>query len=357
LAAVLAIALMATLGAAAPSAEGALLRPRGHNVYFGVSDTGDPGQFGEFTRAVGHHPPVIESFRTWGSDVPDSIQRWRTARARPILHISTADSHDGHELISPEQIAMGIGDEFLVRLNELFWHKQMRAYIRPLGEPNRCLNVYSSYECAGNLRDGEHRPRWYRLAFRRMYVILHGGGRRSKIDGRLAAAGLPPLTVDVGGLPKAPVALVWSPLPSGSPGIPQNLPAHFYPGSRWVDWVATDFYASYAEWNALNRIYGLAPHKPFAFTEWGMEAGDDPSFVRKLFTWVKRHRRCQMLVYYQDFGSSSPYRIQNYPTSLGVLRNELRSPLFPSFATGAPRRPPPPPPPSGGLGPGHPHHH
>ena len=70
---------------------------------------------------VGHHPPVIESFRTWGSDFPDSIQRWQTARARPMIHITTADSHDGHELISPAGIALGGGDEYLVRLNKLFW--------------------------------------------------------------------------------------------------------------------------------------------------------------------------------------------------------------------------------------------
>ena len=41
----------------------------------------------------------------------------------------------------------------------------MRAYLRPLGEPNRCLNVYASYDCDGNLRDAAHKPRWYRLAF------------------------------------------------------------------------------------------------------------------------------------------------------------------------------------------------
>ena len=40
-------------------------------------------------------------------------------------------------------------------------------------------------------------------------------------------------------------------------------------------------------------------------------------------TWVQRHPRCKMLVYYQDFGSSSAYRIQNYPVSLNVLKDEL----------------------------------
>jgi hypothetical protein len=347
IAAVLATLLVALLAAPAPAGAG-LLEPGGRRIYFGVSDTGDPGQFGEFSRAVSHHSPIIESFRTWGSDVPDSIQRWQTARARPMLHITTADNNDGHELITPKQIALGDGDGYLIRLNNLFWHKHMRAYIRPLGEPNRCLNVYASYDCEGNPIAG-HAPRWYRLAFRRIYVIVHGGGLRAQIDKRLAEAGLPALTEDVRGLPKAPVAVIWSPLPTGSPGTPRNLPAHFYPGARWVDWTGTDFYASYAEWKALNRIYDLAPHKPFAITEWGMEAGDDPSFVRELFTWVKRHRRCKMLVYYQDFGSTSPYRIQNYPTSLSVLKAELHSPLFPSFAEGAPQRPPPPP---GGIGSG-----
>ena len=96
---------------------------------------------------------MIQSFRTWGSDFPESIQRWQTARARPMLHITTADSNDGHELITPAAIAHGAGDEYLLRLNKLFWTKKMRAYIRPLGEPNRCLNVYAAYDCEGKFRD------------------------------------------------------------------------------------------------------------------------------------------------------------------------------------------------------------
>jgi hypothetical protein len=343
-----AIALLAIV-AASPARAG-LLEPRGDKVFFGVSDTGDPAQFGEFSRAVKKHPAVIESFRTWGSDFPDSIQRWQIARARPLIHITTADSGDGHEIVSPQGIAEGAGDEYLVRLNRLFYEKDLRAYVRPLGEPNRCLNVYASYDCGGNLRDEAHRPRWYKLAFRRIYVIVHGGGKRGKIDHRLAEAGLPPLQSEVAGLPKAPVAIVWSPLPSGSPTVPQNRPRHFYPGSRWVDWVGTDFYAAYPEWKSLTGLYRRFSGKPFAITEWGVESGDDPAFVRKLFTWVSQHSRCKMLVYYQDFGSTSNYRIENYSASLGVLKARLHSPVFPPFAPGAPHRPPPP---QGGVGVGH----
>ncbi|MBS1885951.1 MAG: hypothetical protein JSU06_02065, partial [Actinobacteria bacterium] len=105
----------------------------------------------------------------------------------------------------------------------------------------------------------------------------------------------------------------------------------------------TDFYASYPEWGALTKLYERYPEKPFAITEWGVEAGDDPAFVSRLFVWVQRHPRTKMLVYYQDFGSNSSYRIQNYAESLAVLKAQLHSGKFPAFAPGAPHLPPPPP--------------
>jgi hypothetical protein len=228
IAAVLAILLVAAL-AAAPAAQAKLLEPPGKKVWFGVSDTGDMADFGHFSDSVDKHPAVIESFRTWGSEFPDSIQRWQTARARPMIHITTADNNDGHELISLAQIARGDGDGYLVRLNNLFAAKHMRAYVRPLGEPNRCLNVYAAYDCAGKPRGPEDSAAQYRRAFRRIYVIVHGGGKKAAIDKRLAEAGLPRLRADVGGLPKAPVAIVWSPHPSGDPTLPPQPPPPLLP--------------------------------------------------------------------------------------------------------------------------------
>jgi hypothetical protein len=347
-------AVLCTLAAAgaclawtAPAMAGTL-EPRGRKVFFGVSDTGDSADFGELSRLLRKHPALIQTFRTWGSDFPESIERWQAARARPVLHITTADSSDGHELITPRAIAQGHGDEYLMRLNMLFWAKRMPAYIRPLGEPNRCLNVYAAYDCAGEARDAAHSPRWYKRAFRRIYVIVHGGGRRGRIDARLAEAGLPPLRSDVGGLPKAPVALLWSTLPGGSPTVPRNRPRHFYPGSDYVDWVGTDLYSDNPDWKALTGLYRRFSGKPFALPEWGVSSGDDPTFVRRLLTWVDRHRRCKMLVYYQDFGATSSYRLQNNPASLAVLTDWLHSPRIPHFAPSPPKAPPPPP---GGVAP------
>ncbi len=330
------------LVASAPASAFSLV-PQGKNVFFGLSDTGDSADFGQFSSALHKHPALIESFRTWGAEFPGSIERWQAARARPVLHITTADSSDGHEIITPRGIATGGGDEYLIRLNKLFWAKKMRAYIRPLGEPNRCLNVYASYDCAGEPRDAAHSTRWYKLAFRRIYVIVHGGGSRAKIDARLHEAGLPPLQSDVAGLPKAPVEVIWSPLPAGSPTVPGNRPRFYYPGSKWVDWAGTDFYADNQDWKSLYGLYRRYSDKPFAITEWSVDTGDDSAYVRKLMTWVDRHRRTKMLIYYQDFGSTSSYRLQNSPQSLGVLRNKIHNGRFPSYAPFPPKAPPPPP--------------
>jgi hypothetical protein len=345
-AALLVAALLSAV--AAGGASGGALQPRGDKVFFGVSDTGNMADFGHFSEALRKHPALIESFRSWGSEFPDSIQRWQTARARPVLHITTADTGDGHELIDPRQIAQGYGDEYLVRLNKLFWAKKMPAYVRPLGEPNRCINVYASYDCAGDARDAAHSPRWYRLAFRRIDILLHGGGKRAKIDARLAAAGLPPLQSSAPGLPRAPVAVIWSTLPAGSPTVPQNRPRYFYPGDRYVDWVGTDFYSDNQDWKALTGLYNRYSSKPFTIPEFGVSTGDDPTYMKRLFVWVRRHTRCRMLVYYQDFGSTSSYRIQNYPASQAVLSQALHHKLFPPFAPNPPQLPPPPP---GGVAP------
>jgi hypothetical protein len=345
LATLAAVALCFT--ATASAGTGALL-PKGKKIFFGISDTGDPADFGQFSEALNKHPALIESFRTWGSDFPESIERWQEARARPVLHITTGEVGSGSELISPRSIAQGFGDEYLVRLNRLFWEKKMPAYIRPLGEPNRCLNVYASYDCAGNLRDAAHKPRWYRLAFRRIYVIVHGGGSLARINALLGETGLAPLKAAVKGLPKAPIAVLWSTLPAGSPTVPHNRPRYFYPGDDWVDWVGTDFYSDNQDWKALTGLYNRYSKKPFSLPEFGVSNGDDPAYMTKLMTWVRRHKRTKMLIYYQDFGSTSAYRIQNYPASLAALSDALHHPVFPAFAPNPPVAPPPPP---GGIAP------
>ena len=340
-------AAWACLGAAGAAAG--VLEPQGKQVYFGVSDTGNPASFGEFSTAVSKHPAVIESFRAWGSDFHDSIQRWEIARARPMIHITTADPQTGAEMISLAAIASGAGDGYLIRLNHLFAEKHMRAYVRPLGEPNRCLNVYAAYECAGHPREAEDSARNYRRAFRRIYVIVHGGGKAKLINERLAEAGLPPLNATVGGLPKAPVAIVWSPLPSGSPTTKKNLPQHLLPGGEMGRLDRHRLLRLLSRMGRADAALRTLSGKAVRDHRVGRRSRRRPELRRHLFAWVKTHPRTKMLVYYQDFGSTSNYRIQNYAESLSVLTAQLHSGNFPAYAPGAPHLPPPPP---GGLEPG-----
>lgn len=363
-----ALAVSACLAAAA-SASGELLPAPKGKIFFGVTDTGEIEDFQAFADSVGKHPSVIQTFHPWGNSLHYAIPRWGEAQARPMLHISTVDDQTGGELITPRGIATAASDDYLIRLNSSFGTRQIRAYIRPLGEMNRCLNLWASYTCGGRLRSGSHKPYWYRQAFRRIAIIVRGGGTLAEINTRLAAANLPPVDrraksgLEPDAFPYAPVSMVWSPLPGGSPPTRRNRPMRYYPGHRYVDWVGTDFYSKYPVWRTLRRFYRIKKlrRKPLALTEWGVSAGDDPKFVRKLFRWVRRHKRTKMLIYYQDFGPSNAYRIQNYPRSRRVMTRNLRQRRFLSIPPDPPAAPVPgtptdpsdpvpPPPPTGGTG-------
>jgi hypothetical protein len=352
---------------AATTASGQLLKPDAGQVFFGVTDTGKLSDFQSFADSVGKHPALLETFHPWGNSLHYAIPRWGDAQARPMLHISTVDPNTLAELITPRGIATGTSDDYLIRLNSSFATRNILAYIRPLGEMNRCLNAWAAYDCQGNSRGDSYTPFWYKQAFRRIAIVIRGGGSLAEINARLAAAGLPALDRKAGkglepsSLPAAPVSMVWSPLPGGSPATKKNLPGNFYPGSAYVDWVGTDIYSRYPVWRTLTRFYKAKKYrrKPFALTEWGVSAGDNPKFVKRIFTWVRRHKRTKMLIYYQDFGTSNPYRIQNYPKSRAVIARNLRLARFPGLASNPPAPPAagtptdpnePPAPPTGGTG-------
>src|SRR5690606_17156313 len=138
-------ALLFAAGLSVPSGA-AVLKPPPGKVFFGVTDTGDAADFREFARQVHKHPAVIQTFHPWDNSWSKSVPRWRSVRARPMLHITTR-ADDGTELITPRQIARGRGDDYLIRINQTSSKRRLRMYLRPLGEPNRCLNYYSGVDC------------------------------------------------------------------------------------------------------------------------------------------------------------------------------------------------------------------
>ncbi len=326
-------------------AQADLLKPPTGKVFFGVTDTGIGNDFRDFAQDVGKHPSVVQTFHPWGNTLHRAMPRWRAIRARPMLHITTR-SDSGTELINPRQIALGKGDDYLLRLNRSLARNQMRAYIRPLGEPNRCLNYYAGVDCSGNVRGGSYAFKWYRSAFRRIAIIIRGGAKRGRINASLKKIGLPKVYKRSKSktlpriLPKAPVAMVWSPLPAGSPTVKVNRPKNYWPGTDWVDWVATDFYSRYGNWKHLKKFYvkwSLGKRRPMALSEFGLWGKDKPGFIKKIFRFVKSRKQMRMMVYYQDFGTSNEFRIQNFPRGRKTLKKFISAEKFPRFAPYYPR--------------------
>jgi hypothetical protein len=351
------LALVLAALAAAPASALTLVPPK-PSVFFGVSDRGTTAEFNEFAYYVGKHPALLETFHPWGNSLNQAYERWRETGTRPILHISTADDQTLAEMITPQQIALGGGDDYLLQLNDFFAKRGLPAYIRPLGEPNRCLNVWSAVTCEGLPKGGEHTTGWYKQAFRRMVAIVRGGVTLEQINATLAEIGLPPVNRTKGppptSLPAAPVSIIWAPLPGGSPRVKGNFPGNYWPGSRWVDWAGTDFYSQYPVWRDLNRFYSARQwrRKPFALAEWGVFGEDDPRFVKQTMAWILKRPRVRMFVYYRGFGETdNPYQLGLYPRTSNTLRLKIRRPTFLQYAeynagTLPPLPPPPPKPPA-----------
>jgi hypothetical protein len=335
---VVALVAVAVAALGGGQASALTLAPPKPNVFLGVSDRGSTEEFNEFAAFTAKHPALLETFHPWGNSLNAAYERWRETGTRPILAISTADDQTLAELITPQQIALGAGDDYLLQLNDFFASHALPAYIRPLGEPNRCLNVWSAVNCDGSQKGGEHTTGWYKQAFRRIVAIVRGGQTLEGINLTLAEIGLPPLSRTKGpnpeSLPAAPVSMIWSPLPGGSPRVKGNFPGNYWPGSRWVDWVGTDFYSQYPVWKDLNRFYAGKQWKgkPVAVTEWAVSQEDEPRFVKQLIGWTVKRPRVRMLVYYVGFGAGNQYDLNLYPRTANTLRLKIRRANFLPYA-------------------------
>ena len=126
-------------------------------------------------------------------------------------------------------------------------------------------NGYCAFNRNGSRRDVEPLdPAWFRKAFARMYLVVHGGGDVNRRGSR--RLGLPP----VAGLgleyenPLSRASVIWNPQGYGSPDVPGNSAQAYYPGDAYVDVVGNDLYdiRGKVEWAANDRLYRAHPSKP-----------------------------------------------------------------------------------------------
>ena len=324
----LAAALAATFVLALPVAAQAdpFLPPAG-KVFAGVTGGYETS---DFVRQTGQHPSVFQFFGGWNQSLEYMFRGAERARSRLMIHVDTRDS-SGRERITPRGLARGKGDGYLLELGARIAESGQPTYIRLMSEMDGNWNAYCAYTASGRPKGGAHTTGWYRQAWRRTVLILRGGPL-SSVNAKLRALHLPPVRGASGDLPRGRIAFLWVPQVAGAPDVRGNAPRAYWPGSRYVDWVGTDFYSKFPNFSGLESFYRQFPRKPFAFAEWAMWGGDDPGFVRRLFGWARSHRRVRMMLYNQGKESPGLFRLRRYPRARAALRHELRAPRFVPFA-------------------------
>ena len=187
-------------------AAGVGAQPNVSKLLLGIH--GDPGRFQSQTgqkSAIQHIFLGWQQGMTWGRRIDVYLPQLAPI---PMLHLGIGGPGAVRVArITMQQIATGQGDAYLVHLNKAINGFGGLVYVRAMAEMNADKALYNSANGPG------FSPQWYRLAFARIYLILHGGPRM-KIDVALKRLGLPYLTVheDLPPNPKGKLRVIWNPV-------------------------------------------------------------------------------------------------------------------------------------------------
>lgn len=283
------------------------------------------GEASRFRSHTGQHSDVEMVFLGWGQTYRAGglyLDEW-FPQLGEIPMISFGTARRGREAITPRAIAKGRGDRWLIALNRAIHRWGKPIYMRPLAEMNGHWNYYCAYNSNGTLRNAAHRQKELRRAFRRIYLILHGGDRAT-LNRRLRALDMPGVAVDLAVNPAPTLKVVWNPQGFGSPNVAGNRAAAYYPGRWYVDVVANDLYdiRFRAAWEANEKLYRAYPGKPYAIGEFGLWGIDDPAFIRRMARFARTHSRVELVVYYKS-GRGSQFDLATKPRSRAAYRTYL----------------------------------
>ena len=256
---------------------------------------------------------------TWGGDF---AAWWPRLGRVPIISLGT-NNRWRREAITPRGIAMGNGDRYLKAFGRAIHAWGGPIIIRPMAEMNGHWNFYSAYNANGTRRNAAHSQRNFRRAFKRLYLILHGGDRAA-VNRKLARSGMPPVS---GNLPQNPyptLKIVWNPQGYGSPNVPGNRAHVYYPGDAYVDLVANDLYSidyRYA-WEANLALFRRYRNKPYAIGEFGLWGIDHPAFVRRIGSFIRNHPRVKLAIFFEA-QRGSIFDLASKPRSRAAYRNQI----------------------------------
>ena len=300
---------------------------------------GIAGQADRFEAQTGQDSQVRQIFlgwgqgSSWGSPFADLFAGLKPV---PMLHLGTDAGRGRGEAITPTQIAAGRGDAYLIALNRAIAAHGGEIYVRVMAEMNNPRNLYAPTRLDGTSRGPSHSPAAYKQAFRRVYLILHGGGQ---VDATLRRLGMPPVGRELA-INAAPVlTVIWNPI-AGFDARSKRPAQAFYPGDAYVDMVGNDMFANrmgIASHAANEALYRAHPGKPYALPEWGTSI-DDPGFVKQVCRFLRTKPRTRLAAYF-DARPGSPYDLG----SKNAARAEYRRCITPIGASASGRVPPVPP--------------
>jgi hypothetical protein len=265
-----------------------------------------------FDELTGQHTRVGHVIAIWGQG---PVTRMLDSLGEtPMLGLRTGS-------LTSRDIALGRGDAFLGEINRAVAARVGVVYLRPMPEMNGHWNEYCAYNSDGSSRGAARSTSQFKKAFARIYVLAHGGPA-DDVNTKLRRLGLPSAhTGELAANPVSRLRVVWNPQGYGSPDVPGNSAAAYYPGDAYVDVVANDLYniRRSAAWDANDRLYGAHPGKPYAIAEWANWGFDDPGFVARMAQFVRSHRRLELLAYFNG-RPGSPWDIAGQPLSRAAYR-------------------------------------
>ena len=280
-----------------------------------------------YARASGKHPAVYQESVAWGQYLPGITKAATESRARMMMSISTM--FGSKNVITPQGIASGSGDRWLIGLGAQIAAARNITYVELMPEMDNAAAPYSAFNATGSPRARAYSAAEFKLAWQRATLVLRGGPVAG-IDKALKQLGLPSLKTKASSLPQAPVAMVWDALTAGTPAVTGNAPANYFPGKSYVDWVSTDFYSDYPDFKRLTPFVEQYSSFPFAFSDYAIWNGDnDATFIGQLFAWIAQHHQARMLIY-DD--ASSHFALSAYPASAAALRHAIAPATFPAYA-------------------------
>jgi hypothetical protein len=299
-------ALLAAAALAPPSAQA--------GVILGVHGNAD-----RFASQTGQESQIRHTFVSFAQG--NALRRVAESLGPVPMLALNSGSYGKPQTATPRGHAQGENDAFLFELNAVVaaWPGD-RFYVRPFPEMNGHWAGTCAYNENGTRRDAAHSTAWNRKALARIAVLLRGG-TSDVVNAKLAKLGLPRIDRDLE-VTTPKLRIVWNPQGFGSPNVPGNSAQAYYPGDAYVDVIANDLYdirGHGATWAAADALYKAHPTKPYAFAEWGLWGFDDPSFVRAMAKWVRRHGRVEFIAYFSG-RPGSVWDLASKPASRAAYR-------------------------------------